>query len=106
MEFTDNLFKVIEKNEDKLIIKLSDENHPVFKAHFPGFPILPGFLLIEIITKIKKEKLRKIKFAKFISHTLPNDIIIYNITKENGKTKLKIVKGDEKKTKVAQITYE
>eukprot|EP01156_Anaeramoeba_ignava_P000262 Anaeramoba_ignava/a102954_7.p2 GENE.a102954_7~~a102954_7.p2 ORF type:complete len:107 (-),score=7.80 a102954_7:360-680(-) len=106
MDFTENLFEIIKQNEDQVIIKLRDENHPIFKAHFPGFPILPGFLLIDIFAKIQKKKIKKIEFAKFINHTLPNDVIIYNIIKEDEKTKLKIVKDDEKKTKIAQIRCE
>jgi 3-hydroxyacyl-[acyl-carrier-protein] dehydratase len=102
----ENLFKIVHKEETQVIVKLSDENHPIFKAHFPEYPILPGFLLIEIIAKTLNNSIKKIYSAKFISHTLPNDTIIYNIKKDGLKIKIKIVKDDEKNSKIAEITYE
>ena len=74
-----NLFTVIHQDKTQVIIKLHDKNHPIFKAHFPEYPILPGFLLIEILTSILNVTIKKIHSGKFISHTLPNDTIIYNI---------------------------
>ena len=101
-----NLFTIVSQNDSQIIVKLSDENHPIFKAHFPSYPILPGFLLIEIISKILNTPIKKIYSGKFISHTLPKDTIIYNIKRVDEKIKIKIVKDDEKNTKVAEITYE
>ena len=102
----ENLFTIIQKENTQVVVKLSDENHPIFKAHFPNYPILPGFLLIEIIVNILDDSIKKLHSAKFISHTLPNDTIIYNIKKDGLKTKIKIVKDDEKNSKIAEITYE
>jgi len=102
----ENLFTIIQKENTQVVVKLSDENHPIFKAHFPNYPILPGFLLIEIIVNILGDSIKKLHSAKFIAHTLPNDTIIYNIKKDGLKTKIKIVKDDEKNSKIAEITYE
>jgi 3-hydroxyacyl-[acyl-carrier-protein] dehydratase len=103
MDFLDKLYEVITQDADKITIKLADKNHPIFKAHFPDYPILPGFLLIEIVAFLQQHKIKKIHMAKFISHALPNDILVYNIVKNGFKTKISIVKND---TKVAQIQYE
>ena len=102
----ENLFTIIQKENTQVVVKLSDENHPIFKAHFPNYPILPGFLLIEIIVNILGDSIKKLHSAKFIAHTLPNDTIIYNIKKDGLKTKIKILKDDEKNSKIAEITYE
>lgn len=102
----ENLFTIIKKEDSQIIIKLCDENHPIFKAHFPDYPILPGFLLLEIVANILDVSIKKVHSGKFISHTLPNDTIIYNIKKTDEKTKIKIVKNDEKNSKVAEMTYE
>jgi len=102
----ENLFTIIQKENTQVVVKLSDENHPIFKAHFPNYPILPGFLLIEIIVNILDDSIKKLHSAKFIAHTLPNDTIIYNIKKDGLKTKIKILKDDEKNSKIAEITYE
>ena len=101
-----NLFTIVKQDNSAVIVKLCDDNHPIFKAHFPSYPILPGFLLIEIITKILNTPIKKIHSGKFISHTLPNDTIIYNISKVNNKTKIKVVKNDETNSRIAEITYE
>ncbi len=102
----ENLFTIIQKENTQVVVKLSDGNHPIFKAHFPNYPILPGFLLIEIIVNILGDSIKKLHSAKFIAHTLPNDTIIYNIKKDGLKTKIKILKDDEKNSKIAEITYE
>jgi len=102
----EKLFTILQKENPQVIVKLSDENHPIFKAHFPSYPILPGFLLIEIIENILNDTIKKVHTAKFIAHTLPNDTIIYNIKKDGIKTKIKITKNDEKNSKIAEIIYE
>lgn len=102
----ENLFTLLKKTDEQVIIKLSDENHPIFKAHFPNYPILPGFLLLEIISNILNINIKKVNSGKFISHTLPLDTIIYNIKKDEIKTKIKIVKDDQKNSKIAEFTYE
>jgi len=102
----ENLFTILKKTDEQVVIKLCDENHPIFKAHFQNYPILPGFLLLEIIANILNIRIQKVHSGKFISHTLPLDTIIYNIKKDEKKTKIKIVKDDEKNSKIAEITYE
>jgi len=106
MTLLKNLFTVVTQNDSQIIVKLSDENHPIFQAHFPNYPILPGFLLIEIVANVLDDTIQKVHSAKFIAHTLPNDTIIYNIKKDGLKTKIKVVKDDEKNTKIAEIIYE
>ncbi|MAD41098.1 MAG: hypothetical protein CL623_01730 [Arcobacter sp.] len=104
MNLNNKLYKILSKNENKCVIKLSAKNHPVFKAHFPDNEILPGFLQIDIIAEIFTHQIISIKKAKFISLILPNDIIEYNITSNsNNKYKIIINKSDKK---VSEIIYE
>jgi 3-hydroxymyristoyl/3-hydroxydecanoyl-(acyl carrier protein) dehydratase len=62
-------------------VRLSDKEHPVFRAHFPDQPILPGFIHLEIISKLFGQKIRKIKKAKFIKYVQPESVITYKKTK-------------------------
>lgn len=101
-----DLFTIVQNTDTQIIIKLSDKNHPIFKAHFPNYPILPGFLLIEIVVNVLEDTIKKIHSAKFIAYTLPNDTIIYNVKKDALRTKIKIVKDDEQNSKIAEIIYE
>lgn len=104
MNLSNNLYQILSKNDNKLIIKLSSKDHPVFKAHFPKNEILPGFLQIDIIADVFKHKITSIKKAKFISLILPDDIIEYNIsTNDDKKYKIMIKKCDKK---ISEIIYE
>lgn len=97
------LFEIIDKSNNNLLfkIKFSDENHPIFKAHFPDNPILPGFLQIDISQKLFNLKLQKIKKAKFINIVKPNDILDINLDPE--KKKLLLLKNSKK---VSEFIYE
>ncbi len=84
--FIDNLYTVEYKDENKAIVKLSDANHPVFKAHFPQMPILPGFVNFEIVSDVFNIKITKIKKAKFLKTARPNQTLIYE--RDNNKFKV------------------
>ena len=45
--------KVLEMEEDKKIVGIKNVsiNEPFFQGHFPGFPIMPGVLLIEAMAQ-------------------------------------------------------
>ncbi|MEA3498265.1 MAG: hypothetical protein U9R16_04315 [Campylobacterota bacterium] len=98
-----NLYTIIENSANKVVIQLADKNHPIFKAHFPTFAILPGFIQIDIIAHILNDDIVSIKQSKFISHILPLDTITYNIEKKENKTSIKLFKDLKK---VSEIRYE
>lgn len=101
---TKELYTLLKKESAEVTIQLSDKNHPIFQAHFPNYPILPGFLLIEIICEVLKEEPKKIRSAKFISHSNPKDILTYKYEKKDEKTKIKVT--NQENTKVGEIVYE
>jgi len=73
----DKLYIIVSKDENRAVVRLSDENHPVFKAHFPSSPIMPGFVNFEIIADAFDIEITGIKKAKFLDKALPNQILIY-----------------------------
>lgn len=73
----DNLYTIDFKDEKKAIIKLADENHPIFKAHFPNNPILPGFINLDIVSDVFGLKITNIKKAKFLKIVKPNETLVY-----------------------------
>jgi len=81
----DGLYAVLKKEENEASIKLSDATHPVFKAHFPQNPILPGFVHIDIIEDVFDVNVQGIKKAKYRALVSPKEILIYK--KENTKVK-------------------
>ena len=86
-----NLYILEYKDENKAVIRLSDENHPVFKAHFPTKPILPGFMNFEIVSEIFEIEITAIKKAKFLKVALPNQVLTY----EKNDNKFKVFCDDE-----------
>ncbi len=82
----DKLYKIVCKNKTSAVITLSDENHPIFKAHFPSKPILPGFIHFEVVADIFELDITTIKKAKFTKIITPSQTIRYE--KNNNKFKV------------------
>ena len=100
---TEGLYRVLEQDSNKIIVEFTSEDHSVFIAHFPQKPILPGFLLIDVISEILQDTVVKIVRTKFISPILPNDVIKYSIETEMKRRKITVFKNDKK---VSEIIYE
>lgn len=105
MKLLNNLYKILEQKDDLVCVQLTDKSHPVFKAHFPDNPILPGFLQIDIISQILEHKIKLISKAKYISLIKPDDIIEYNIKKLKEHRFKVIIKNKDNK-KISEIIYE
>ncbi|MEA3456006.1 MAG: 3-hydroxyacyl-ACP dehydratase [Campylobacterota bacterium] len=99
----ENLYSIIEQDEKEVKVKLARGNHPIFKAHFPENPILPGFIQIEMIAEILNDDIAAIGYSKFLSHILPGDTIVYIVYKEDKKRRIKIFRESKK---VSEMTYE
>ena len=80
-----DLYKIDYTDETKATITLCDETHPLFKAHFPTKPILPGFMNFDIIEELFSIKITTVKKAKFLKTIEPNQIITYEKNKNNFK---------------------
>ena len=76
----EGLYEVISKSENEAEIRLSDKKHPIFKAHFPMHPILPGFTHFEIVSDVFDLDIVSIKKAKFMALIKPKEILIYKRT--------------------------
>ena len=83
---SENLYMLEYKDKNKAVIRLSDKNHPVFKAHFPAKPILPGFMNFEMVSEIFEIEITAIKKAKFLKVALPEQVLTYE--KDNNKFKV------------------
>lgn len=106
MLFKDD-FYIIESSrieEDTIIFSIKlHKDHIIYKGHFPGNPITPGVVQIEIIKELSSESLKKLISlesmgnCKFLAILNPN-------SDEKVDVVLKISKLEDKKIKViAQI---
>jgi 3-hydroxyacyl-[acyl-carrier-protein] dehydratase len=104
-QLTKRLYSLKSLGEERWEVKLTDETHPVFKAHFEGNPLLPAFLQIDIMSEILSKKLIKIERAKFKLPILPNDTVVYEITKKiENRYRVKITK-DSQVTSEIRLVY-
>jgi len=79
----DGLYTIVEKNVNKGSVVLSDASHPIFEAHFPSNPILPGFVHLEIIEELFEIQITGIKKAKYSALVKPAQRLEY--IKDNKK---------------------
>jgi len=97
------LYTVLKDTQDEIVLEFTNENHKIFKAHFPGNPILPGYALIDIISKELGDTILYIKKSKFIGHVVPNDLVHCLIKREETKRKIHVYKENKK---ISEIIYE
>ena len=93
--YTINFIKK-EKENIEFKVTFSNENHKVFKAHFPNNPLLPGFMQIDILSTALKLKIIEIKKAKFLKPILPNDSVLYLIKIKDKNLNVKVEKENKK----------
>lgn len=77
--FTQQLYTIQSKDITSVVIVLADENHPIFKAHFEGNPLLPAFLHVDIAAEIFGFEVVGISRSKFMAPLLPNDEVVVSI---------------------------
>lgn len=92
---SNGLYTVLNQSEETVEIKLSDASHPVFKAHFEGMPLLPGFLQIDIIAEILGKEIDAITSAKFVQKILPAERLIYTIAPTKSGVRVKLTNSSE-----------
>jgi 3-hydroxyacyl-[acyl-carrier-protein] dehydratase len=95
MILTQQLYTHIIKNESEAHVTLSDETHPIFKAHFEGNPLLPAFLQVDIAAEILGITVSGITRAKFLEPLLPNDSLLLQHEERLGKIRIRWIKNDK-----------
>jgi 3-hydroxyacyl-[acyl-carrier-protein] dehydratase len=93
-----NLYTIIQKEKSFFSIKLSNDSHPIFKAHFPNNPILPGFVMMEIFSEVLNIEIKEIKKVKFFNPAYPEDELEFFI----NTSKILINNRDKK---IMEISY-
>ena len=66
------LYTVVSKEENSATVRLLPES-PIYKAHFPEYPITPGVTLLQIALELMGKKLVGAKEIKFLAPVLPGD---------------------------------
>ena len=80
MILKNSLYKVLHKETDATATTYSvelDSEHFIFKAHFPGQPIMPGVCIVQMVKELledclgKSFRISRIKNVKFLSAISP-----------------------------------
>lgn len=86
-------------------VQFTHEKHPIFQAHFPNNPLLPGFLHIDIAALLLDKLVYKIVKAKFIQPIFPSDTILFKIEqKENNTYRIMTTKENKKCSEFTFVT--
>lgn len=81
--------RIIEIQSDSIVgLKNVTVNEPHFTGHFPGFPVMPGVLIIEAMAQVSG-----ILVGKMAPHTRGR--IMYLAAVENAKFRKPVVPGDQ-----------
>ena len=92
---SNGLYTIISKSDERVEVSLSSEDHAIFKAHFEGMPLLPGFLQIDIIVEVLDKEVDAITSAKFVQKILPNEKLTYVITPTKSGVRVKLSNASE-----------
>ena len=55
-------------------------DHPAFKGHFPGNPILPGVTILDIVARSLGRPLAGFRRVKFLSPVRPGEVLLVELT--------------------------
>ena len=79
MSLKDSLYHIVSCESGKAVVRL-DPSSPVYAAHFPGYPITPGVILVEIATELLSAgavggllELSEAVNVKFVSPVIPGE---------------------------------
>ncbi|MCF6245716.1 MAG: hypothetical protein L3J43_11870 [Sulfurovum sp.] len=98
------LYTIRGQDNGNFVIQLSGKSHPLFEAHFPKCPILPGFAMIDILAELLLDEVVIIHKSKFIKNIFPNDILECEISISEKNRKIKVFRNKEKVSEVAYGT--
>ena len=94
----------VSENQVHAQISLNPD-HDVYKGHFPGQPVVPGVIQLQMIKEVvqktinQKLLLSEMAFAKYLNTVIPDTSLVLNlqvdfIQKENGYSFSAIIKDE------------
>ena len=93
--------RIVEINDDSVVgIKNVTVNEPHFTGHFPGFPVMPGVLIIECMAQVGG-----ILVGKLAPHTRGKVMFLASV--EEAKFRKPVIPGDQLRIemKILRLKY-
>jgi 3-hydroxyacyl-[acyl-carrier-protein] dehydratase len=89
--------RILELNGESIVgIKNVTVNEPHFTGHFPGYPVMPGVLIIEAMAQVAG-----VLVAKLAPHTLGKIMFLASV--EDAKFRRPVVPGDQLRIEMKMV---
>lgn len=76
-------------------------DHPCLAGHFPGNPVVPAVMLLELVQRALAQELGRavhlaaVPAAKFVSPLLPGEDVSVELAVENSSARFRLVRGGQ-----------
>ena len=95
------LYEIVHDCGNEVVMRMN-ANHPVYQGHFPGNPITPGVLTMQMIRECagrnasRNLRFKSIKNCRLAAMVRPGDTLrlIMDLSEDNGTVKLKATLTD------------
>lgn len=92
---TNELYTFTQDGENRLNVVLASPSHPVFKAHFEDYPLLPAFLQVDIAAEILDVEVKGIAKSKFMEPLFPEDSLVLEYEQRPQSLRIRWRKNDK-----------
>lgn len=95
------LYDILSIKNSNFSIKMLEDS-PIFKGHFPEYPITPGVCLIQIIKELAERLLERqitlkgVRAVKFLSVVKPGQCLNIEIETSYEKKEIRAIVSDDK----------
>lgn len=82
------LYDILKENENGFLLRMNSE-HPVYQGHFPGNPITPGVLTMQMVRECASRRIGRdlcytaVKNCRFAAMVRPGDLLELTLQTES-----------------------
>ena len=93
-----------ESGEEERFVLTLEPDHPAFRGHFPGYPILPGVIQVDWAIRLGAEafghlgEFLGLSDLKFVAPILPGERIELLLQREAGGLSFRYRSGEDRKS--------
>ncbi len=100
---SDDIYTLVSRDGNIIVIELADATHPVFKAHFPSNPLLPGYMQIDILATLLQVDVCEVVSAKFMKIVRPKERLTFTVSYKNTQLRATITDSSQRKVSALKL---